>query len=357
MAFAINPTTLDTHSAKLSALADAVATADSYAADHLVIGLVDTSFTFAGVIGDCDKVREALLLMQKDLTSALQASSLELGGTARRSRELDDALEAQLDSAYPGTVDPAARLSLPSAQTIYMTPSEPGALLTAPVDEGVEDLFTQILGVDWLSPSYWLMEIMNSLLTWDPVDLISKKFSGNWNALFTYESALNNLGRFHKAQGDNIAHEMSMTANSWEGEASDAANAFFTAMAATARTTGDDLIRIAPEFATLARAMKKLGENVGGLMTSAMDAMLVAAVIYAAGAATAATGVGAIVGALGGSAALVTAVVMLDKAWTAISTVMGIVTALSMAIEFFSTYDVSESAYSKPLPYDNPTVD
>jgi len=107
MAFAINPTTPDTHSAELSALADAVASADSYAADHL--------------------------LMHKDLTSALQASSLEPGGTARRSRELDDALEAQLDSAYPGTVDPAARLSLPSAQTVSMTPSKRGALLTAAV--------------------------------------------------------------------------------------------------------------------------------------------------------------------------------------------------------------------------------
>ena len=356
MAFAISPAALDTHAATLTALSEAVAKADAYANEHLTIELVDTSFTFAGVIGDCQRVLDALLLLQQDLAGALGASATELSGTASRSRDLDDALEAQLDSAYPGEIDPSAHQSVPTGRAVYMTPSAPADSLTTPVDDGVEDLVSQILGGDWLSPSYWVTEIMDLVLSWNPVEVVSKNFSGNWNALFTYESALANLGRFHKAQGDGIGYAMSVTANTWEGEAAEAANIFFTSMASSARASGDDLIRIAPEFAILARAMKTTGDNIGGLLRSAMDAMIVAAVIYAAGVATSATGVGAIIAAAGGSAALVTAVVLLDKAWDAVSGVMAIVGALSMAIEFFSTYDVNQSVYSKPIPYDNPTV-
>lgn len=357
MAFAISPDALDSHAAKLTELSDAIAGADAYATEHLTIGLVDTSFVFAGVIGDCDRVLASITTLQKDLTDVLVLSSAELAGTAQRSRDLDDALEGELDSAYPGEIDPLAARSIPTAQAAYVVPFAPGAVLTTPVDEGEVDLVGEILGADWFSPSFWLMQVMDLVLDWNPVDVVAKNFSGNWNALYTFESAAYNLGRFHVAQADNIGYAMSVTANTWKGEAADAANIYFTKMASVTRTTGNDLMRIAPEFSIVARSMETTGDNVGGLLNSAIDAMIVAAVIYAAGAATSATGVGAIVGALGGSAALVTAVVWLDQAWNAISGVMAIVEALSMTIEFFSTYDSTQSGYVKPIAYDNPTVD
>jgi hypothetical protein len=358
VAFAISPAALDTHAATLTKLSESVAKADTYAADHLTIGLVDTSFLFATVIGDCETILKSVQLLQKDLASALSESAVELTGTAQRSRDLDDELEAQLDGAYPGTVSPDAPQTNPSNRSVYMVPNAPEGTLAVPEKNGKADLVGDILGTDWLSPSAMLMEVIKwATEGWDPVSEVSKFFSGDWNTLYTFESALANLGRYHRSQGDNIGYAMSVTASSWEGEASDAANVFFTNMTAVARASGDDLVRIAPEFSIVARGMETAAENVGGLLTTAMDAMLVAAVLYAAGIATSATGVGAIVGAAGGSAALVTAIVALDKAWDAISGVMSIIEVLSMTIETFSTYDPSQGGYIKPVPYNNPTVD
>lgn len=356
MAFSIDPGALDTHANRLATLSTAVGQADSYATTHMSLTIVDSSFLFARILGYSDAARDSLLTMQADLADALTLSGGELAATAQRSRDLDDSLEAELDAAYPYPVDKDASLSPSSDEMCLVPPSEPDAKLTTPVSEAPSDLVSHVLTTDWFSPTGITMELIELIFQWNPVEEISKVFSGDWSALYTVESALANLGEFHRSQGDNITYAMSMTAGSWDGEAADAANSFFTSMGTLARSAGDEVAQVGPEFGIVARGMESTGNLVAGLLSSILDYMAVAAIAYAVGVATAATGVGAVVGALGGSAAVVRAVFLAEEAWGALQDAISLVDGLGSVIGVFESFAVEEVAYTKPVPYDNPTV-
>jgi hypothetical protein len=356
MAFTIDPSALDTHAGTLTSLSEKVAQADTYVNDHMSLTVVDSTGLFAMVLGHCNNARDALLTLHSELEEALRLSGEELAATAQRSRELDDAIEAELDAAYPYPVESGDAQSPSTDSACIVPPDSPESHLTAPATEAPTDLVSEILTTDWLSPSGLISDIIGRIFNWNPVDEVSKKLSGNWASLYAVESALKNLGDFHRSQGSNITYAMSVTASSWDGEAADAANVFFTAMGTTSRDAGDQATELAPEFGIVAAGMESTGSLVGGFFTGIMDALIVAAIAYAAGGATAFTGVGAIVGGVGGTVALGRAAYLAKEAYDALQTTLDIIDALGAAIGVFESFAVDGADYPNPVPYDNPAV-
>ena len=357
MSFSISPHALDVHGSNLINLAELLPDADGYATTHVSLTLIDTSFLYARVIGYADAARDAVIAMHADLGEALTLSGNELKAIAARSRELDDAIEAELDSAYPDQLITCLDETTDAiGNGPYQAPVSPRNSLSTPVDQAPFDLVTMILKTEWFSPSYWISELIGYVFSWNPVTEVTQVFSGDWAALYTADSALTKLGDFHAKQGENITFAMALSANTWEGEAAEAANIFFTNMARLSDLTAEELRTLGPEFKIVAMSMESAAGVVSGLINQVLDLLIVAAVIYAAGAATSATGVGAIVGALGGSAALVRAVMLAEEAWSAISKVVLVIDSLGAVIGVFESFAVNGATFPKPVPYDNPEV-
>ena len=154
MVFAIDPARIQLHAQRLNELADTTPQTKLFLEDHLELTFLDTNVLFAKAISGADDSRAAICTFMDDLNTALTDSATELELTAKRSIELDDAIEAELDAAYPdekksgGQASGAPEVSAPGAR-----PSDPSSLLIAPSAPAEDDLAPQILSIDWLSPT------------------------------------------------------------------------------------------------------------------------------------------------------------------------------------------------------------
>lgn len=356
MAFSIDPAALNTHATTLRDLAGTTSTADTYLQSHLSLEFVDTSFLFARAGQAARDVRDTLTGLTASLNAALTASADELDATAARSVELDDAVEADLDAAYPDGPDASAPTVPPTGSAVYVTPSPPGDALVAPGGEPEMDLVSEILTTDWLSPSSVVAQILDWIFDWNYLDEITKNFSGDWGKMFTVSSAVTHTGGYVKSQGDNVSYAMSVGANSWTGEAATAANVFFTEMARILRASGDEISGMGPEFETVARGMQDAADSISGLFAQIMDAAIAAAVFYIAGTALVETVVGTVIGYLAGTGTLVYMAWLAEQAWEVIQAALLIFDILGAAVGSLQQFMIANPDLPTPTAYDNPDV-
>ncbi|KQQ92834.1 MULTISPECIES: hypothetical protein [Microbacteriaceae] len=356
MAFAIDPSALNTHAKTLRTLSDAVPPATSYVATNLSLTIVDTAFLFAKALDAANQTKDAIRPYLTDLANSLDLSADELDATATRSIELDDAIERDLDAAYPEPVERGTPMSVPTSRAVYVKPSPPGDALVTPAGEPPSDLVSVILTTDWLSPSTVVAQILDWIFDWNYLDEISKKFSGDWNSLFRVTHALESLKGYHVSQSENIGYAMSVGANTWTGQGADAANAFFTEMARLVREAGDEIGTLAPEFEVVARGMHDTAALVADLFAQILDAAIAAAFFYIAGTVLVETVVGTVIGYLAGTGTLAYMAWLAHEAYDVVQSALLFFDALGAGVAVFAQFLAGGVELPKPLPYDNPTV-
>lgn len=352
--YSINPARLDAHAAAFVTDSETTSSACSYTTQHVTLEFLDTSFLYAKALDAANKTSDALTAYFDHLRTALEASATELTGTATRSRELDDALERELDATYPGTVSSGEDLTPPDAGR--SAPRAPGDELTPPATQMPEDLVATILTTDWLSPSSVLAQVLDWIFDWNYLDVISKNFSGDWNRLYEVSDALTRLGAYTSAHGENVRHEMAVTAASWTGEAATAANAFFTTMARNLEETGTQITELGPSFEAVARGMKSTANLVSGIFSQIMDAALIAAVCIAAGTVTIETVVGGILGYICGGAEIVYAVWLAHSAYETVQSALQFFDGLGAAVGLLGSFLAGDAQLPIPTAYDNEQV-
>jgi hypothetical protein len=356
MVFSIDPDAIIEHANALGELQGQMRTAKSYLDDHLTLSIADTSLPFAQAIDAAGTVRDTITSYLEDFEAALQRSAEELGSVAQRSIELDDAVEAELDAAYPGTgVSRPAGSSAPS-DSGGKAPGSPEVALVTPAEMPEDDLVTHVLTTDWLSPSTVIAEILNSFIEWNYLDEIGKKLGGNWNALYRVSDAIKNVSHFVSDSASNVEFSMQCAALTWSGNASDAATAFFSKMVQQLNEVSDEIATVGPEFETVATGMKAAADTLTGLFSQILDLAIATAALYTIGALTSWTGVGGIVGFLAGSGTLAIAVKLAGDAWEALQAVVTLSDALAGVIGTFEQFMVASPELPKPQSYDNALV-
>lgn len=357
MAFAIDPEGLQAHATTLRDLAGTTKTAKAHLDTYLDIAWYETTPIFAKASTAAAETRDAIKTLLDDLDKALTGSADELDLTAQRSIELDDAIEAELDAAYPDGAESGRGNSVPPlTNSSRPQPGDPSSQLISPsVAGGGSDLAATILTTDWLSPSSILMELIN-LLPFRPVDEVFQKFGGDWDKVEAISDALDGTCRYVRVQGDNISYAMATDGETWSGKASDAAAFFFGEMDKQLRDSAREIEKLSPEFATVALGMQSTASTVAGLFAQIMDAMLVAAISYSAAAATAATGVGAVIGFLAGTGSVAYILWLAKQAYEAIQTVLLIIDLLGTAVGVLQSFMIGSPELPKPTAYDNALV-
>lgn len=195
--------------------------------------------------------------------------------------------------------------------------TSPRSALTIPVaHEPVPDLVQRILEItSYLSLSSLARRFLTEVTGHDPLEDVTQYFAGDWSQVSEAADALRNLGEFHRIYADELDIATRAVRADWDGNAADAAIRYLTEYANAVARQVDSFTAVADEYDHTARAMWDLADGVGSLICDAIDLALVMAASAAVGTATAWTGFGALLGALGtGGAALALAAKALEIA-------------------------------------------
>jgi barrier-to-autointegration factor len=125
---------------------------------------------------------------------------------------------------------------------------------------------------DLLSPSYWVLKIL-SYLNFDPMKMIVKPFSGDYEAAGQHASAYGQLGEAFDALADELGKRArDMTAQGmWEGNASANFDAHMTELAGGVRTLGANLKEASAGFDDAAQRIYGQYMIASQLLTAFLD--------------------------------------------------------------------------------------
>ncbi len=358
MAFAISPAELNVHASSMRICADSTSTAKTYTSDHISLEFYEAGIIFQQARAKTHELRDAIRTYLDELGQADNASATELDAIATRSLELDDAAEAELDAAYPdsGAAVPLPADSAPGSVCVH----PPETALIAPPTSAPTDLATEILTTNWLSPSTVLDQAIGLICGLfgleSPFTKVGKSFSGDWDHLYACGEAVKSIGSYLELQADARRSAMATSAQTWQGEAATAATTFFARQGELLDEAAGLLKETQPEFDAVVRGMRSSANAATGLMATVIDASLIAWGCYAVGGATAATGIGAIIGGICGTGAVGVAVYALYELFTLCQNLLGILDALTAVIGLAMSFVVGAGQLPQIAAYDNAQV-
>ncbi|MBM4555122.1 hypothetical protein GS466_08965 [Rhodococcus hoagii] len=220
-----------------------------------------------------------------------------------------------------------------------------------PVPDGIENL----LGLSYLSPSFYVQQFCTKVLGVDPWAWAAEKLAGDWSGVIRAANSVRSLANYN----DTFSHSVRDGAagmQSWEGDAAENARSYFHGFDSALTSQVAPLRSIADQMEQLAIAMYELSKAVGDALSSISDMAIIALVEIAAAEALAVTGVGAFasLSAAGAAALQVTRIIaawgsVLDlwtKTWTTVQALMSGIVGTAAGAEFIDLPNLPESAYT-----------
>ncbi|MEU4427562.1 hypothetical protein AB0F81_43640 [Actinoplanes sp. NPDC024001] len=177
--------------------------------------------------------------------------------------------------------------------------TDPTAQLVAPSapDETLTNRFVNPLDVfNYVSPAAWINDGIEKATGIDIFGHFTDAIAGEWDAVWKFGEALGNLANCFQELGINIQHGMLELDETWDGNAADAAYQYFSTFAGAVSGQQIDLTQIQENYRQAALGAWQLSNQLGNIMQAIADKFLISAISFAAGSATAYTGVGAVAG-------------------------------------------------------------
>lgn len=177
---------------------------------------------------------------------------------------------------------------------------DPTVVLTAPKAadpaQGGVDFFspTKILG--YLSPSKWVLDLVKQITGVDVLAELISPFVGHWDRVSAYGDALGKVSQCLQGVSANVSSVGDTLDARWDGNAADAAHAFFGSVSASLRLQSDAFVEAGERYQQLAVGMWHQHVAAGHLLTDVLDTTVEVSIWAAVGAATSETGVGAAAG-------------------------------------------------------------
>jgi hypothetical protein len=182
--------------------------------------------------------------------------------------------------------------------------SDPTDYLTLPAepDESFSNGFGSPLDFfNYVSPSAWIMEIVEELTGWDPLGEITSFLAGDWEAIAKFGEAMGNLSRFMQEFGIEIQQGMLTLDQLWDGNASDAAYMYFSNFASAVSRQQMPIFDSEHSYHQAAKGAWLFADQLGNIVQTMADTAIIAGMLMAGSTVAASTGVGAVV-AIGGYA-------------------------------------------------------
>lgn len=181
--------------------------------------------------------------------------------------------------------------------------TDPTSVLVPPTDAPViPDLLNNMLGFSqYVSPAYWLNWCITQATGFNLTETVAKAVAGDWNAVSQAGRSLEILGAYHAELAVEIRLANTQVSADWDGGAADAASVYFTNLAAALDNQATEMKTAGGQYLSVSAGMQQSASVIDGLLQSGMDWLIIAVASAIATAATAGTGIGAVIG---GSATL-----------------------------------------------------
>ncbi|MER7455647.1 hypothetical protein [Micromonospora sp. NPDC126480] len=235
------------------------------------------------------------------LTTLLDASGPELAAAAAYYRQTDLAAAASLDRTLLGAApcQPSTAVEQELAAIACPPPSftdtrDATGHLTPPPEPDAPP--NALAWMDYLSPTSWAMKGFDIVFGFDPISWLQERMFGNWETLATMQPVLANTGFALHDLALNTQSGAGSLRQMWQGQAGEAAYSYFTQLANGAAGLRGPLNDIGHEYKVMADSVWSINEALGGVIKGLVDAAIIAGIAAAAGTATSATGIGAVVG-------------------------------------------------------------
>lgn len=232
--------------------------------------------------------------------------------------------------------------------------SDPSSALVTPVASApIPDFVDYMLHFpDLLSPSTWLLWVIDQVCGVNPVDWVTENFSGDWEKMSTASSALEHLATYHEQYAAEISAAQGTFTAEWNGNASTAAATYFSSLAEDVAGQGVALRGMAGDVDAVAQGMKSFQDMLGSAIGLMLDYAIAAAVSAAAATASSWTIVGGIIG--GGATAYsiaravdawMDAIKVHGYAVTAVDGLLGLTAGFLGAVHGFEGHPLPAGAY------------
>jgi hypothetical protein len=211
---------------------------------------------------------------------------------------------------------------------------------------------------DLVSPSYWMLTIIEQVCGVNPIEWITENFSGDWEKMSRASSALEHLAEYDELYGAEIDAARDSFEAAWDGEAQVAASAYFASLAEDVIAQARSLYDIAREADNVAQGMKSFQDALEQAIGIFLDWVIAAAISAAAAAAAS----WSIAGGLIGLGATALSVAEAAAAWAGVLEIHGAAVGLVDAfVGLAAGYLGSIHGFrTHPLPagaYNNTQVD
>ncbi|OJF13005.1 hypothetical protein [Couchioplanes caeruleus] len=240
----------------------------------------------------------ASLAAIEKVTSTLHASGTGLTEAAGWYRHTDAAAAARMDATLP-TTGTCVKTGLeqqwagnPCAPS-FADSREPSSRLVAVPEV---EFSHPMSWMDYTSVSNYMLEAFDHVFGFNPLERATDSLLGDWQAVAKAGVAFGHAADAMQDLGYNIQGGAIALKPGWEGIAADTAYYRFTRLADGAANLAGPFREISKQFTEIAHGVYNTTEAVNGFLKGLADAAIIAGIAFVAGTATAASGVGAVVG-------------------------------------------------------------
>lgn len=348
--FWITPGGLDDQARVFDEGAEFMRDAKNWAAGHRVGDAADHPL-YQGAADAAQDISGGLEVFFQHVQDVMIGVARELRDTAAAASTMDMQTAAELDAYDPteyNDFDPEApgrRSDAEIAPTWDRTEDEnlfPVYTLNAGgiayyCDAGmqfdhIDEDIASLLPGDLLSPSEWMWTVMGWLGAQSVKEKLLELFGGRWADLYEFTCMLDGMSTLLADVAGNVHSAKGALSVYWQGYAANSAQAYFADLFEHLQSAGRELGTAAGNFRDFLEGVELEFDALSGSVHGFMDAVIVAAAAFGAGAATAPTGVGPAIGGTAGGLSLLWAAKKLKDVWDAYQTAQTLTDTLNAVI-------------------------
>ncbi|MFF4909665.1 transposase [Streptomyces sp. NPDC001260] len=169
-------------------------------------------------------------------------------------------------------------------------PSRPQEFSQGVVGDSVETVS------DFLSPSEWVLGVIEFALGTNPLEQAISWFTGDWESYVRCAEMWRNTGRFTQDLATNLRSGNRKLDAGWNGNAADSAYVYFDELAKKIDSLDGHLQDLRTSYLDVARAIARGAELIKGVLEQLADRALILEIELTAGTALVETGVGLVAG-------------------------------------------------------------
>ncbi|SHN06298.1 hypothetical protein [Cryptosporangium aurantiacum] len=358
MSFSVHPAALNAYADQLRRARDDAGLTKSYLDRYRVQGKADDGLYLKLLGNSHEQAMGAALTTIGTLVEVLNGSQYNMAAASSYYRAADAHSAARIDATLPG-VRPTRPTSIerdwrndPCAPS-FRENREPADRLV-PVE--APDYDHPFSFLDYLSVSEWTLKAFEVAIGLNPLDYLTEKLAGDWEAFGKAGKALGNSANAvhdvaHNVQGGDIALR-----SFWTGNAASAADRYFTMLATKSDDIVDPLREASKEYDSLAVGIWNASQYLSGTVKNMVDNAIIAGIAFAAGTITIESGIGPIIGYSGGAFALAMIIIEWNAALEVVTDIynrvqlcIGVIQSAGAKLYNARFPDIGTDAYHHPL--------